>query len=118
MPGRSLATFTVVVLHCALQAQTVSFLAHRDIPIGTGCCRVVTGDFNADGKLDLVVAYGAGSLAFLSGDGAGGFKPKIDFGALSGGVQSLMTSDVNRDGKLDLVVESGAQIYVFLGRGD
>jgi uncharacterized protein (TIGR03437 family) len=118
MPGRSFAPFVLAFLHCALQAQTVSFLAHRDIQVGTGCCLVVTGDFNGDGKLDLVVAYGAGSLAFLPGDGTGGFKPKIDFGALSGGVQKLVVSDVNSDGKLDLVVESGEQIYVFLGRGD
>jgi uncharacterized protein (TIGR03437 family) len=118
MLGRSLAPLAVVFLHCALQAQTVSFLAHRDIPVGTGCCAVVTGDFNGDGKLDLVVAYGSGSLAFLAGDGTGGFKPKIDFGALNGAVQTLVASDVNNDGKLDLVVDSGHQIYVFLGRGD
>ncbi|SRR5258708_27895501 len=39
---------TVVLLCCAassLRGQAVSFLAHRDVPIGAGCCLVASGDF-------------------------------------------------------------------------
>src|SRR5258706_6643201 len=118
MPGRSLVAFAVVLLHCALHAQTVSFLAHRDIPIGTGCCTVVSGDFNGDGRLDLLVFYGSGNVTLLPGDGAGGFNPKIDLTTPSGNLHGLAVVDMNGDGKLDLVVGSGLQIYVFLGRGD
>ena len=99
MSGRSLVAFAVVLLPCVLRAQTVSFLAHRDIPIGTGCCTVVSGDFNGDGKLDLLVAYGSGNLALLSGDGAGGFKPKIEVGTFNGNLPYLVATDVNGDGK-------------------
>jgi uncharacterized protein (TIGR03437 family) len=111
---------------CSLYAQAVSFLAHRDIPIGAGCCAVASGDFNGDGKLDLIVGYGKGNLSLLLGDGAGGFKPKIELTTFSEPVQILVAADVNRDGKLDLLAgtyptETGAgasRTYVLLGRGD
>jgi uncharacterized protein (TIGR03437 family) len=118
MSGRSLVAFAVVLLHYALQAQTVSFLAHRDFPIGAGCCTVASGDFNGDGKLDLLVFYGSGNLALLPGDGAGGFKPKIELGTPSGNLHGLAVADMNGDGKLDLVVGIGPQIFIFMGRGD
>src|SRR5258707_116028 len=121
MSGRSLVAFAVVLLHYALQAQTVSFLAHRDIPIGTGCCTVLSGDFNGDGNLDLVVAYGSGSLALLPGDGAGGFKPKIDLVIPSGNLHVLAVAHVDGDGKIDFVwasSRSNGALHLFLGNGD
>jgi uncharacterized protein (TIGR03437 family) len=119
----------VVLLLCeaaSLCAQAVSFLAHRDIPIGAGCCAVVSGDFNGDGKLDLIVGYGTGNLSLLLGDGAGGFKPRIELTTFNEPIQNLVATDVNRDGKLDLLVGTyptavgagASRTFVLLGRGD
>jgi uncharacterized protein (TIGR03437 family) len=110
------------------RTQTLSFLPHRDIPMspgnfpGQGCCVVVSGDFNGDGKPDLVVSFGTGTLVLLLGDGAGGFKPGVVLATFSTGVAGPLAADVNRDGKLDLLVGSGLsdqpQTYLLLGRRD
>jgi hypothetical protein len=87
----------------------------------------VVGDFNGDGKFDLVVSgvsgfcngscIGPATTYFLLGNGDGTFKaPAVAF---LGGGGPLAAADVNGDGKLDLVLESNlsfAQIY--LGNGD
>ncbi len=76
----------------------------------------VKGDFNGDGKLDLV----AGSQ-FYAGNGDGTFQPaQTAFAASTAGVTSLVAADVNNDGKLDLVAigNSGDVVNVYLGNGN
>jgi uncharacterized repeat protein (TIGR01451 family) len=72
-----------------------------------------TGDFDADGHLDIVTTEsGSDELVLLSGDGHGGFAPARSI-AVPGRVTALVTGDVNRiDGLADIVVAlkgSGAQ---------
>jgi uncharacterized protein (TIGR03437 family) len=136
MISKFLPILRAVVLLCGASclsyAQTVSFLGHREIPMGPGSCvglgpscwAVVSGDFNGDGKPDLVVSVGTGTLVLLLGDGAGGFKAPLVLTTFNDGIQELLAADVNRDGKLDLLVGTygsatgSYRTYVLLGKGD
>lgn len=84
-----------------------------------GASGAVTGDFNGDGKLDVIVQYynlSAGTpttgLVFLPGNGDGSFGTPVSF-AQGTACPNVLVADLNKDGKLDLVC--GA---VFLGKGD
>ena len=78
-----------------------------------------TGDFNNDGRTDLVVTSSAGVSARL-GNGDGTFRPPGATTATAA-VNGLATAEVNRDGKLDLVMASSsstAAVGILLGNGD
>jgi hypothetical protein len=66
---------------------------------------LVTGDFDADGHLDIVTAKRGGSaLYFLKGDGHGGFAAAKHV-AVVGLIHDLIGGEINRpDGLADLVV--------------
>ena len=81
----------------------------------------VIGDFNRDGKLDVVVGTYNGGIAFLAGNGDGTFRTQVysDVGLQLAG--SLIASDFNGDGKLDLAARSSfnyAATLVMSGNGD
>jgi hypothetical protein len=90
---------------------------------------VAAGDFNGDGKPDLVVAYTCdvfffcrNNITVLLGNGSGGGNPLPSFG-LGENVNMLVVGDFNGDGKLDLVAPFGTGstspgIAVALGNGD
>jgi Bacterial Ig-like domain (group 3)/FG-GAP-like repeat len=82
---------------------------------GSGANAIVSGDFNGDGKLDLLVANDVVS-ALLRGNGDGTFQPAVSLGPGSGG-QSIAMGDFNRDGNLDVVVQNQGGAHVFLGNG-
>ena len=113
----------------AVLAQSVSFLPHKDLPFGngTGCCSIVSGDFNGDGKLDLVVGDGQSNFTILLGDGAGGFVAKSigvvdDKSAFGPDSRVIAAADLNNDGKLDLLIfghsANSYATYVLFGNGD
>jgi hypothetical protein len=101
--------------------------------IGSWQRKMLVGDFNGDGKLDLVLLqdpyllHGIGmALWFLEGNGDGTFQAPKEIasfpgasGCYGGGVQGdVQLSDVNGDGKLDLAFCTQSQIGVMLGNGD
>jgi uncharacterized protein (DUF2141 family) len=89
---------------------------------------VALGDFNGDGKLDMVYygeAEGYGALFIVLGNGDGTFQHVAIADSIQNvGVQSVAVGDFNGDGKLDLAVgsssftEAEAPIQIFLGNGD
>ncbi|MEX0878245.1 MAG: FG-GAP-like repeat-containing protein [Thermoanaerobaculia bacterium] len=79
------------------------------------------GDFNADGNLDVAIAFGCcgnGGITVLLGNGDGSFAPPQNID-LSRTLTALVAADLNADGKVDLAAsaENDAAV-VLLGNGD
>ncbi len=77
----------------------------------------VTGDFNSDGKLDLILPYGVTcqpGLLFVPGNGDGTFGAPIDLNVSQNTLAGLLVADLNNDKKLDFIWGAA----VFLGNGD
>src|SRR5438046_858226 len=84
-----------------------TFRAKTDCPVGTQTQAVAAGDFNSDGKVDLVVTLNSPqfSLALLTGTGTGSFNAPTFFPNTSGfDSPAIVATDLNGDGRLDLVV--------------
>jgi hypothetical protein len=83
----------------------------------------VLGDFNGDGKLDLLVparnsSNGNITLTDYLGNGNGIFTPgPIIYGGASQIDTQDLVGDVNGDGKLDLVSINGTTASIYLGDG-
>jgi len=79
---------------------------------------IAVGDFDGDGKLDVVVTDGITNVSVLQGKGDGTFLPAQDYG---GGGYCVAVGDVNGDGKLDVVMGTPnypSSVGVLLGNGD
>jgi hypothetical protein len=79
---------------------------------------VAVGDFNRDGRTDLVTANQASNdVSVLLGNGNGTFQPAVNFAA-GYGPRSVVVADFNSDGKPDLATVAGGTVSVLLGNGD
>ena len=88
-------------------------------PFPEGVYSIATGDFNNDGKLDVVMMV-IGGFAVALGNGDGTFRPAVTYSTQL--AYSLAVADFNGDGNLDIVVAdenlSPSTVSVYLGNGD
>jgi hypothetical protein len=106
-----------------------TFAPGVSFPVPNNTNNVMTlGDFNGDGKLDIVLTSGGsasgtlstpGSINVLLGNGDGTFRPP----ATSAGIvipAAIAAGDFNGDGKLDLALADShtGQTFILLGNGN
>ena len=77
---------------------------------------VALGDFNADGKQDIIVA--ANPPVLLLGNGDGTFQPPVQVGAGGLSVTGVAVADFNRDGAVDVAFATSGSVIVCLGNGN
>jgi hypothetical protein len=107
-------------------AATIGFNPAVTYQVGTAPFAIASGDFNGDGKVDLVVANAgnpgagdSGSVSILLGNGDGTFQLASNIPAGKNPI-SIAVGDFNGDTRLDLAVaDSGnSTLAVLLGNGD
>jgi hypothetical protein len=96
---------------------TSSIIFPFPFPISASPQAMVSGDFNGDGKADLVVAStSSNNFTILMGLGTGAFAPSLTIPGNTG-ITSLAISDFNGDGKQDVAAVNSSNIAVFVGTG-
>ena len=104
-------------INVLLGAGNGKFAAAVSYPVTSGSAdSAAIGDFNGDGKIDVIVASSAG-LFLLLGNGDGTFQG-AQLVSPSTAYTNLLCGDLDRDGKLDLVAIGNGNIVPFLGNGD
>jgi hypothetical protein len=122
-PDIAVADFQANTVAILLGNGDGSFTATSASPISVGMspAALAVGDFNHDGKLDLMVANaGDKTITVLLGKGDGTFTEAagspVSVGAALG---SFAVGDFNGDGKLDVAAASNVEsVLIFLGNGD
>jgi hypothetical protein len=81
---------------------------------------LASGDFDGDGRLDLVVAnFDSNTVSVMRGLGEGRLAAKVDY-PTGAGPRSVVMGDVNGDGQLDVVAASSVSdtLSVLFGAAD
>jgi hypothetical protein len=111
-----------IVAGCQAEGEVVVLISNgngtfkpaKAYPVPAGVDRVVLGDFNGDGKLDVAVTN-AGTydmVSVLPGTGSGTLKAPVVFGT-NYGPSGIAAADFNGDGKLDIVTSDDGAPFGF-----
>jgi hypothetical protein len=123
-PGRRLLglTFSIIVVTFGFcQVSRADLVAAGIYPVATNPIAVAIGDFDVNGKPDLVVAnQGSDNISVVLGNGDGSFQPATNY-AVGFIPQAVGVGDFDRDGKPDVAVANNfapSSVSVLLGNGD
>jgi hypothetical protein len=87
--------------------------------VSGGAEGVAAGDFDKDGKMDLVTTVNeSGGVRVALGKGDGTFAPPAPIYLTTPNPYGVIVADFNRDGKLDIGSSGGGFVDVLLGNGD
>ncbi len=96
-----------------------TFGTATNVTVGSSPVSVAVGDFNGDGKPDIVVAdHGSDSVSLLLNNGSGGFSTVTNF-TVSSNPYAVAVGDFNGDGKLDFAsANADGTVTIFTGNGN
>lgn len=121
--------FAGVVVPAQAQTFPVAFPAPTTFASADHCCpstvAVATGDFNGDGKLDVVNIDSGSDLNVMLGNGDGTFQTPIALNIAASNFfpEAIAVGDFNGDHLLDVAVWAtnnnpiGTQVNIYLGNG-
>ena len=93
-----------------------TFRAKVNYPAGGQTQDLAAGDFNGDGRVDLVVSLNdpVFSLSLLTGNGDGTFKAPVNFDNTGAQEDSpaVVATDLDNDGRLDVVLAHAIACFV------
>jgi len=119
-PAPGGGTSNVVFFETTRPTSSLALRSPSGYAAGTAPGFVAVGDFNGDGKLDMVVANSSSNnVSILLGNGDGTFQAAVNY-SVGTDPDFVAVGDFNGDGKLDLAVANANSnnVSILLGNGD
>jgi hypothetical protein len=115
---------SAILIQTVNAVPTTGFQSAVSYNADIGPYSIAVGDFNGDGKMDLVaVNNGSNDVSVFLGNGNGSFQSPVNFPTGGTSPTFVAVGDFNGDGNLDLVVFNSPTVLtgslaVLLGKGD